>query len=129
MIVLLRPAPAQQVSFRVTPLHPVEQLREPALKAQPPHEQGDFRPSDLGELIKLDPALKLDIRYATTNNVFGTPSYTQARAFLQRPAAEAVARADHELRPLGYGLKIRRGQPRGDSTHPPGTKIINDLSA
>jgi D-alanyl-D-alanine dipeptidase len=109
LLALSYPAPAQQVSFRIAPLHPVKQLREAALKAQPPHEQGDFRRSDLVELGQLDPALKLDIRYATTNNVFGTPFYTQARAFLQRPAAEAVARADRELRPLGYGLIIHDG--------------------
>ena len=30
---------------------------------------------------------------STSNNLFGTPFYTQARAFLQRPAAEALARA------------------------------------
>jgi D-alanyl-D-alanine dipeptidase len=108
-LALFYPAPAQQVSFRITPLHPVDQLRAAALKSQPPHEQGTFRPSDLVELTKLDPALKLDIRYATTNNFLGTPVYTQARAFLQRPAAEAVARADHELHPLGYGLIIHDG--------------------
>ena len=102
-------ATEQQVSFHITPLHPVEQLREVALKAQPPQEKGDFLPSDLVEFIKIDPQLKLDIRYATMNNFLGTPVYTQARAFLQRPAAEAVARADHELHALGYGLIIHDG--------------------
>jgi hypothetical protein len=32
--------------------------------------------------------------------------YEQAKAFLQRPAAEAMARAAHRLQPLGYGLLI-----------------------
>ena len=101
LLLLLPPATAQQISFHITPLHPVEQLREAALKSQPPHESGDFLPNDLVELTRIDPGLKLDIRYATTNNFLGTPVYTQARAFLQRPAAEALLRADREVHALG----------------------------
>lgn len=100
---------AQQPSFRITPLQPVAKLRAEALQQQPPHEDGRFRPSDLVELITLDPTIKLDIRYATRNNFLGEPVYTQARAFLQRPAAEAVARASAALRPYGYGLIIHDG--------------------
>jgi D-alanyl-D-alanine dipeptidase len=36
----------------------------------------------------------------------GTPFYTSAHAFMQRPAAEAVARASANLRKLGFGLLI-----------------------
>jgi D-alanyl-D-alanine dipeptidase len=100
---------AQQVSFRITPLRPVEELRAEALKAQPPIEQGPFLKPDLVELVTLDPTIKLDIRYATTNNFLGTPVYTQARAFLQRPAAEALVRANRELHASGYGLIIHDG--------------------
>ncbi len=64
------------------------ELEKEARAAQPPHETGDFRQPDLVELIKLDPTIKLDIRYATTNNFLSTPMYSQARAFLQRPAAD-----------------------------------------
>jgi D-alanyl-D-alanine dipeptidase len=106
---LLQVGFAQQVSFHITPLRPVEELRTEALKAQPPHEEEDFRKPDLVELVKLDPTIKLDIRYATTNNFLGTPVYTQARAFLQRPAAEALLRAHHELKSHGYGLIIHDG--------------------
>jgi len=38
-----------------------------------------------------------------------TPMYSQARAFLQRPAAEALVRAGHELHAKGYGLLIHDG--------------------
>jgi len=75
----------------------------------PPREHGEFRPADLVELVKLDPALRLDIRYASTNNFLGRPVYRQARAFLQRPAAQALARANESLRPLGYGLLVFDG--------------------
>ncbi|MDB5234755.1 MAG: D-alanyl-D-alanine dipeptidase [Hymenobacter sp.] len=77
--------------------------------ARPPHETGDFRPSELVELQKLDPTLRLDIRYATSRNFVGRPVYSQARAFLQRPAAEALVRVNKELQPLGYRLLIFDG--------------------
>lgn len=75
----------------------------------PPHEQGPFRQPDLVELIKLDPTIRLDIRYATANNFLGRAVYTQARAFLQRPAAEALVRANRGLRKQGYGLIVHDG--------------------
>src|SRR6185312_1953480 len=99
---------AQQAdtTFRITPLRPVEELRKEALAAQPPRETGHFRKPDLVELVKLDPTIKLDIRYATTNNFLSTPMYSQTRAFMQGPAAEALVRANHELKKQGYGLLI-----------------------
>ena len=108
-LVLLQLGFAQEVSFRITPLRPVEELRAQALREQPPHEQGTFLEPDLVELIKLDPTIKLDIGYATTNNFLGTPVYTQARAFLQRSVAEALLRAHRELQAQGYGLIIHDG--------------------
>jgi D-alanyl-D-alanine dipeptidase len=32
--------------------------------------------------------------------------YSEARAFLERPAAEALVRVLHKLKPLGYGLLV-----------------------
>jgi D-alanyl-D-alanine dipeptidase len=39
----------------------------------------------------------------------GTPFYDEARAFLQRPAAEALVRVNRKLRAYGYGLLIHDG--------------------
>ncbi|HKO97155.1 MAG TPA: M15 family metallopeptidase [Pyrinomonadaceae bacterium] len=75
----------------------------------PPVETGTFRKPDLVELVKLDPNIKLDIRYASKNNFLGRKVYKQARAFLQRPAAEALVRANQKLRAQGYGLMIHDG--------------------
>jgi D-alanyl-D-alanine dipeptidase len=88
---------------------PVPELLEEALTAKPPVESGDFRPSDLVELVTLDPTIKLDVRYATPNNFLGTVFYPEARAFLQRPAAQALVRAHRRLRKQGYGLLIHDG--------------------
>ena len=92
--------------LHITPLRPVPLLIKEARTAQPPTEPGEFLRSDLVEIRKLDPTIKLDVRYATTNNLFGTVFYSQPRAFLQRPAAEAVVRIHRRLRKLGYGLLI-----------------------
>ena len=95
--------------LKVTPLRPVPELLKEALAAQPPQETGDFLPTDLVELTKLDPTIKLDIRYATTNNLFSTVFYSQPRAFLQRAPAEALVRVSQKLKPLGYGLLVHDG--------------------
>jgi zinc D-Ala-D-Ala dipeptidase len=92
--------------FRIQPLRPVEELRREALAARPPKELGTFRKPELVELSKLDPTIKLDIRYATDLNFLSTPMYSQARAFMQRPAAEALVRAHQALKAKGYGLLI-----------------------
>jgi len=92
--------------YHVTLKRPIEDLRAEALRARPPEESRAFRKSELVELTALDAAFHLDIRYAQSNNFLSTPVYSQARAFMQRPAAEALVRALHKLQPLGYGLVI-----------------------
>ena len=95
---------AQQL--RIQPVRPVGELLKEALAAAPPQEIGDFLPTDLVELTALDPTIKLDIRYATTNNLFDAVFYSQAKAFMQRRAAEAVVRVNKKLREQGYGLLV-----------------------
>jgi len=75
----------------------------------PPKEDRAFRAPDLVELVTLDPTIRLDVRYATKNNEFGRPFYSEARAFLQRPAAEALARVQRALKAKGYGLLVFDG--------------------
>ena len=74
----------------------------------PPKEENK-READLIELTKLDKTIKLDIRYATANNFVGRAVYPEARAFLQRPAAEALVRVHKELKKKGLGLVIYDG--------------------
>ncbi len=72
----------------------------------PPIGDGPYRPDALVELVKLDPTIKLDIRYATSNNFFGKAVYSEPRAFLQRPAAEALLSVHRWLKEKGYGLVV-----------------------
>ena len=80
-----------------------------AVPPRPPVEPGPFRKADLVEVVKLDPTIRLDVRYATPNNFTGRPVYRQARAFLQRPAAEALVRVNRALHDEGYGLLVFDG--------------------
>ena len=93
-------------SFRIKPLRAPSLLRREALRARPPKEGGNFLESDLVELTRLDSTFRLDVRYATTNNFMGEQFYSQARAFLQRPAARALLRVQQALRKRGYSLLI-----------------------
>ncbi len=79
--------------FSISPSQPVEQGRQ-------------FRAPDLVELVRLDSSIRLDIRYATTRNFTGRKMYNEARAFLQRPAAEALVRANKKLHAKGFGLVV-----------------------
>src|SRR5687768_16223715 len=92
--------------LRIEPLRPVSTLLKEALAPQPPKETGEFRQSELVELNRLDQTIKLEIRYATTNNFLASVFYSEPRAFLQRPAAEALVRAHQKLKEKGYGLLI-----------------------
>jgi CubicO group peptidase (beta-lactamase class C family)/D-alanyl-D-alanine dipeptidase len=96
-------------TFKIKPLRPVAELRKEALKAKPPEERGELRKSDLVELVKLDKTIKLDVRYATKDNFLNTPFYRSAKAFLQRPAAEALVRVHKALAKQGYGLMVHDG--------------------
>jgi D-alanyl-D-alanine dipeptidase len=100
--------PAAEV-YRIEPLRSVAELRQEALASTPPAPRGDERLSDLVELVTLDPTIHLDIRYASDRNFLGEPVYTQARAFLQRPAAEALVRAHRALAAEGYGVLVHDG--------------------
>ncbi len=93
-------------TFRIDPVRPVEELRAEALASDPPVESGEFREPDLVELVALDSTIRLDIRYASTNNFMSSVFYSEPRAFMQRPAAEALVRAHQWLKERGYGVLI-----------------------
>ena len=69
-------------------------------------KQENKRDADLIELKKLSKTIKLDIKYATTDNFVGRAVYPEARAFLQRPAAEALVRVHELLKKQHLGIII-----------------------
>ncbi|MES2056766.1 MAG: serine hydrolase [Pseudomonadota bacterium] len=84
----------------------MDSLRATARAATPPVETGTFKTSDLVALTSIEPRIRLDVRYAATNNFMGQKIYEQVGAFMQRPAAEAVGRIHRALATQGFGLMI-----------------------
>ncbi len=92
-------------TFKIKPVKAIEEIRKGALAARPPEEKGEFLKPDLVDLATID-GVKFDIRYATRNNFLDTPFYTSAKAYMQRPAAEALARVHKNLKAQGCGLLV-----------------------
>jgi zinc D-Ala-D-Ala dipeptidase len=91
------------VGLSLLPLTACEPEKPPAQKRVelPPEKL-----SGLIELNRLDPSIKLDIRYATRNNFTGRVLYSQARAFLMAEPAAALVRSHQRARKEGFGLTI-----------------------
>ncbi|MEN7548936.1 M15 family metallopeptidase [Rapidithrix thailandica] len=92
--------------FKIALSKPLSEIREIAFNALPPEEAGSFREPELVELSKVIPNVKYDIRYSKSNNFMGVPFYTLERAFLQRPAVQALAKVAKVLERQGLGLLI-----------------------
>ena len=92
--------------FHIEPVKPVADLEREALLAEPPIEDGEFLNADLVDVTDYSETIRLDIRYASNDNFLGVPVYSSARAFLQRPAAEALQRIGENLEKKGYGLLV-----------------------
>ncbi|MBT9394297.1 hypothetical protein KLP40_14085 [Hymenobacter sp. NST-14] len=61
---------------------------------------------ELVDLAVLIPEIVLDLRFATAHNVLGRPLYSQARALLRRPVAEALQGVQQVLREWGLSLCV-----------------------
>jgi CubicO group peptidase (beta-lactamase class C family)/D-alanyl-D-alanine dipeptidase len=92
-------------TFKIQPLFDQNRLRLMAAASTPPIESGKLE-SDLVDITTIDPSIKLDLRYATNNNFMSTVFYREARALLQRPAADALGRAAESFAAMGYGILI-----------------------
>jgi D-alanyl-D-alanine dipeptidase len=63
----------------------------------------------LVDVQKVNPNIRFELRYATTNNFTGKQIYKTVRCLLQRPVAERLSRVQKKLEAQGYGLKIWDG--------------------
>jgi CubicO group peptidase (beta-lactamase class C family)/D-alanyl-D-alanine dipeptidase len=90
-------------TFRIKPLKGMAELRKMAAEGKPPVEKKERAQ----ELVLLDPIIKTELRYATDNNFMGTALYPKsAKAYMQKPAADAVKRAHEFLEKQGFGLLV-----------------------
>lgn len=93
---------------KTTPPPPVDTV---AVAAAPPEEPPAPAPPDYDttqwtEVVRLDPTIRLDLRYATTDNFAEIQLYECGRCFLRPASARAVVRVHHRLRRQGLGLKM-----------------------
>ena len=92
-------------TFKIIPIRPIAEIKENAFAATPPEEANKKEP-ELVEIAEMDPTILLDIRYASTNNFMGAQFYDEPRAFLQKPAAEALVKVHQKLKKRGLGLLV-----------------------
>ena len=95
-------APPQQPFVQ----RPLETLIAEARATTPPAWPRSPLTPDLVDLTALDPTIRLDVRYASKDNFIGAPVYREARAFLQRPVAEALVRVNRGLQRAGFALRV-----------------------
>lgn len=65
--------------------------------------------TELVALNEVIPDIVLDIRYAAMNNFTGKAVYPDARCFLAKDAALALAKVQEDLKKQGYRLKVFDG--------------------
>ena len=63
----------------------------------------------LVDIQKINPHIRIDIRYATSNNFMKEKLYPEARCLLRHEVAEKISRIQTSLERQGLGLKIFDG--------------------
>lgn len=86
---------------------PQPQPQSPTLKpeARSPKSRAAI-PSEFTDVTVLDPSIRLDIRYATTDNFTKAKIYDCPRCLLRPEAAQALVKAHKALQKKGLGLKM-----------------------
>lgn len=64
---------------------------------------------NLVEVTNAIPGIRLDIRYATTNNFTGKILYPAAKCYLKKTTVKKLASVQKELEGMGLGLKVYDG--------------------
>jgi len=97
----------QQPRVQAAPASPEASVNTPRLPIAPDAVAETL----LIDLRALDSTIRVDARYATSNNFTGRPlpGYLARRALLRREAATALARVQTRLRSQGLGLLIFDG--------------------
>lgn len=91
-------------AFPVASSPPIEpQIEKDTIPPPPPI---DYDTSQWTELIRLDSAFVIDLRYATDNNFVDTVMYDCGRCFLRPAVARSVLAAHEELKAQGYRLMM-----------------------
>ncbi len=85
---------------------PTKKTDTTAVEPAKPPVQLDYDTASWTEITRLDPSIKLDLRYATANNFVKEKMYDCPRCFLRPDVARAIVKAHKALQKKGYGLKM-----------------------
>lgn len=80
--------------------------------ASPLQQEQSKAPLEIKGLVSvkaIDPSIKIDLRYATTNNFTGRVVYPVNVCVLQKSTAQKLKAANEKLKQKGYGIKIYDG--------------------
>jgi zinc D-Ala-D-Ala dipeptidase len=96
------------IGIAAMPLTACSDIRKPSAAplAASPAKQPQPSVSGLSEITAVTTGVLLDLRYATENNFTGRVLYSQARAFLQEVAKDALMRAGRRAIEDGFGITI-----------------------
>lgn len=61
---------------------------------------------ELVDIQKINPRIRLDVRYATTDNFTGKKVYSSPKCFLRRPVAEKLNAVQEVFERYGLGIKV-----------------------
>ena len=92
-------------TFSITPLKPLNELEITAEKSVPPLEENKLA-EELVEIKNEENKIIYDIRYASTNNFMKYKFYKIDKAFLIKPAALALEKANQKLKKFGFGIVV-----------------------
>ena len=81
-------------------------VKKAASEAAIPSALTTGKQAELVDVTKAITGIKLDLRYAGTNNCFGMSIVDVKKAYLDRVAAGALGRVQKRLADYGYGLVI-----------------------
>lgn len=90
--------------FKVKMAKSLADLRKEIASAVMP-AQKDGAIAELANLAQI-PNVKFDLRYATDNNCFSEPLYTQSNAYLNKDAVAALTKVANRLADYGYGIIV-----------------------
>jgi D-alanyl-D-alanine dipeptidase len=99
------PAPTPDTATVVVPQ---PKPAEPEPPTPPGIDYDTTQPAPVGwaEITRLDPTIRLDLRYATDNNFVKEKMYDCPRCFLRPDVAKALVKAHKQLKKRGLGLKM-----------------------
>lgn len=93
----------KKTKIKSAPVHPSKDVAEKSNAAPAPTESSNVEFVDLKMLVS---SIRLDIRYATTNNFTKAKIYDCPRCLLRPEPARAIAAAQLALQKKGLGLKM-----------------------